>query len=138
MTQKTTKSYAGRKVDISLNGVLIDNPVETLNVDGRFRYVTGHIMAVQNFIRALLTPLGHFKSSPEFGSNLLSEISPGNKLYPDDLPNTFAIESLRVIEYLFETKGNEVPDDEVIEVFSKPKGKTKTIKIDFMVKNTKT
>ena len=30
------------------------------------------------------------------------------------------------------------PDDEVIEVFSKPKGKTKTIKIDFMVKNTKT
>lgn len=30
------------------------------------------------------------------------------------------------------------PDDEVIEVFSKPKGKTITIKIDFMVKNTKT
>jgi hypothetical protein len=116
MIDKTSTNYTFRTVDLSLFPDLVvpNVPVE-VKIGIGAKSVTGHSKAAQNFLKALMTPLGHFKSDPEYGSEFAVFLNSGRTIYAEDLPNLFATESLRVVEYLFTSRGDDVPDDEVID-----------------------
>lgn len=115
MISSTTTNHTFRKLDLSLYPDLKEpfKAVDT-RLGGPTKVVTGHSKAAQNFLRCLMTPTGHYKSSPSYGSEFSNRVYSGSIIFLEDLPNLFATESLRVLEHLFDPKGTSFPDDEVI------------------------
>lgn len=115
MITSTSTNYTFRKVDLSLHP---DLKAPFVPVDMRIgrpaRLATGHSKAAQNFLRCLMTPLGHYRSRPNFGSEFPTRVMSGSIIFVEDLPNLFATESLRVLVQVYDPKGPEFPDDEVI------------------------
>lgn len=114
MITGASRNYTFRKVDLSIFPGLEspDTPVEARI--GEVSVVSGHSKAAQNFLKALMTPLGHYRSDPDFGSEFSRKVVVGGSIYPEELPNIFAIEALRVLDSIIATKGPNDPDDEVI------------------------
>lgn len=115
MISGTTRDYTFRKVDLSLFPDLESPDVAVeMRLGNPAKMITGHSKAAQNFLRALMTPLGHYRSNPDYGSEFSEKVYSGNIVFVEDLPNLFAIESLRIIDSIFADKGSDIPDDEVI------------------------
>lgn len=115
MITSTTENYTFRTVDLSLFPGLKSAGVATeLRLGVPPKLITGHSKAAQNFLRALMTPTGHYRSRPNYGSDLSTKIYAGGMVFIEDLPNTFAVEALRVIDSVFDPKSSSVPDDEVV------------------------
>ena len=115
MITDISENYTFRKVDLSIFPDIITSDI---SVDSRIgtqpKISTGHSKAAQNFLKALMTPLGHFRSDPTYGSEFSLLIRSGGLIYPDQITSIFAIEALRVVEVVFGKKGAAYPDDEVI------------------------
>ena len=109
----TSTNYTGRKVDLAL---FPDLKTEYQAVSGRFsdfpRAIAGIAKLSQNYLRALLTPLGHYKSDPDYGSNLQSKMTTQRIRFPSDVLHAFVIESDRVASYLHAQETEETPMDE--------------------------
>lgn len=115
MITSTTTNYTFRKVDLGLHPELRSQSIPvSLMLGNPVKLITGHSKAAQNFLRALMTPLGHYRSRPGYGSDFSSRILSGSIVFVEDLPNLFATESTRVIRDVFDPKGSDVPDDEVV------------------------
>ena len=115
MISSVTTNHTFRKMDRALQPDLRapSTPV-VMSVGKPARRVTGHSKAAQNFLRCLMTPLGHYKSSPGYGTEFPLRILSGSIVFIEELPNLFATESLRVLEEIFDRKDVSTPDDEVI------------------------
>lgn len=107
--------YSGRKVDLSIfpDGVTPNVPVEaSLGFAGKV--VSGPLAIAQAFAVALLTPLGHYKSDPDFGSTLIEDLSSKKIEMPSDILHAFALSSIPVVSYL-DSARQDAPDDERID-----------------------
>lgn len=113
----TNTNYTFRRADLALFPGLTDaGLIEQMSLGGRNpKVATGHLKATQNFLRALLTPLGHYRARPGYGSELYPTLLSGAPFYQDEIPNIFAIEAMRVVEYLFTNKPTGTPEDEIID-----------------------
>lgn len=110
---KTTYDYTGRTSDISIFPSMLRawSPADaSINPPS---IISGKAKASQRYLRALFTPSGHFHSDPDYGSNLSNRLFSGEIVYAQDIPNVFAVESLRVLEYLY-SKDKSKPLDEKI------------------------
>jgi hypothetical protein len=115
MITSTSKDYTFRKVDLGLHPALRDPFVAVqLELGNPVKLTTGHSKAAQNYLRCLMTPLGHYRSNPGYGSDFSMILIPGSIVVAEDLSNLFATESLRVLVSVFDPKGPGIPDDEVI------------------------
>ena len=115
MITSTTTNYTFRKVDLSLYPDLRSAGIPVgMRLGSPARLITGHSKAAQNFLRVLMTPLGHYRSRPDFGSEFSTKIFSGSMIFAEDLPNIFAMESLRVLEQVFDPKSESIPSDEII------------------------
>lgn len=115
MITSTSTNHTFRKLDLSLHPDLkrAFTPVK-MGIGGRAKVVTGHSKAAQNFLRCLMTPLGHYKSTPNYGTDFPNRVFAGSIVLIEDLANIFAMESLRVLDQVFDPKDASFPDDEVI------------------------
>jgi hypothetical protein len=115
MISAVTTNHTFRKLDLSLYPDLKE-PFKAVNsrLGGPTKVITGHSKAAQNFLRCLMTPTGHYKSRPNYGSEFSNRVYSGSIIFLEDLPNLFATEGLRVLEQVFDPKNASFPDDEVI------------------------
>lgn len=133
MLRSTTKSYAGRQLDIELlehvEEMLPRQRVYPLitgdhddghgKVEASPRIVSGIEKAVQRYAKLFLTSLGSVKLAPNVGSNLLPKVQTGqvsNLAYFDHLCSIANVHALLAIE---EDDGDtasfgQIPDDERI------------------------
>lgn len=110
----TSTDYSGRKVDLS---IFPDNTVPNVPVEASFsmgsRAVAGPLAIAQSFSLALLTPLGHYASDPNYGSTLLSDLTEKKVEYPSDVLHAFALATIGVLSY-FDANLPDAPADEKI------------------------
>jgi len=108
-------NYQGRKVDLS---IFPDLTVPNVAVDARLgndpKAIAGAFSLVQNYLRILLTPKGHYPSDPDMGSNFLAQLRSTRIQYPTDLIHLFLIESAGVVRWMKNNSAG-LPDDEVIQ-----------------------
>jgi len=106
--------YSGRQVDLS---IYPDQVSPGVAVEGSLslgsRAIAGPLALAQAFALALLTPLGHYRSDPQYGSTLLEDLTDKKIEYPSDILHAFALSSVSVVSY-FDTYRSQVPDDEKI------------------------
>lgn len=114
MISTTSRDHTFRRTDLSIFPGLESPSVPVACGIGDGRVVAGHAKAAQNFLKALMTPLGHYRGDPDYGSEFTSRVAVGGNVYPEELPNVFAVEALRVLEHSIATKGPDQPDDEVV------------------------
>ena len=116
MSQLST-NYSGRTVDLSIFPDLsaIGIPAES-KLSIQPKAVAGIAMAVQNFARILLTPLGNYRADPLMGSNFSQKLSNRYILYPSDLQQVFLIESARVLDYMASHYGSAPLDERIQSV----------------------
>lgn len=111
----TTTDYTGRKVDFSFfprttSGVTVEASLRPQPL-----VIAGPLKASQNFARIILSSLGERKESPQYGSNLLKELSSGYIRYPVQIEQIFSQESLRVLDYIRRNTPVGYPADETID-----------------------
>lgn len=108
--------YQGRKVDLAifpeLTGEGITADARTINNP---KVIAGLGKMTQNFARILLTPLGHYRSDPDFGSELIAKLVMNQPRFPSDVLHAFLIERDRVIAYMRANERVDAPSDERIK-----------------------
>ena len=107
--------YTGRQVDLS---IFPGNTIANLPANSGFtaidsKAIAGPLALAQAVSVALLTPLGHYKSDPLFGSTLIQGLQERKIEYPTDILHNFALAAVDVIQY-FDQQRPDVPDDEKI------------------------
>lgn len=115
MSAPTSTNYSGRKVDLSIfpSGSDPNVPANSgFSLGGRV--ISGPLALAQAFSVALLTPLGHYKSDPDFGSTLMADLTERKIQFPSDILHVFALASISVISY-FDTYRRNLPLDEQID-----------------------
>lgn len=110
----TSTNYTGRKVDLSIfpETAFANIPVEA-NLALGSRAVAGPLALSQAFAVALLTPLGHYRSDPNYGSTLMADLTEKRVEFPSDIQHAFALATISVIGYFDRAWANH-PDDEKI------------------------
>jgi hypothetical protein len=113
----SSSAFLDRKIDLSLFPVFSvgrdGQALAPLNLSDDPMVTTGKAKAIQNYVRILLTPLGHYPSTPDFGSEFYN-VYEGNMMSEAELLNLFASENLRVLEYLHSIYQDDTPPDERI------------------------
>ena len=113
----TSQNYQRRRVDLSIFG---DLRVSGLPATSGFgvvsRAIAGPSKAAQNYLLALFTPLGSNGARPGYGSNFMPRVRAGFVRYPGDLSALFAIENLRVQNYLGTLPASKFADEQIASV----------------------
>lgn len=124
MIRETTKSYAGRQVDLELlkhvdNPLMFTLPKEvTPNIDEPPRIVSGIEKAVQRYAKLFLTHIGSVKLAGDVGNTLLHSIGEGKVNNMAELNYQYAVANGNALGVLSREDSNaafgEIPDDEHI------------------------
>lgn len=121
MKRPTTKSYAGRQVDIEAlkhveKMLRIQRVHPDVNTDPRI--VAGIEKAVQRYAKLFLTDIGSDKLAPRVGSQLVSRARSGNVSNYAVLDSLYAIANRNALAAIRADDQNElfgeIPDDERI------------------------
>ena len=116
-----TSNYIGRKKDISIfqypDATIIGEQTVAPKFGNISRYCTGVQKLLQNYTVMLLTNIGSQSNYPDFGTNLMAQltagISPVDKLAATQL---FEIASYETVTKLksYQHYRTDIPDDEMI------------------------
>ena len=118
--RKTTKSYAGRQVDIELlqhvSEMLAKQKVEPDLVSPKI--VSGIEKAVQRYAKLLLTHIGTVKTDRSIGNTMLRDIGAGMVSNISELDNLYSVANANAMDALMLDDGDDafgdIPDDERI------------------------
>jgi hypothetical protein len=130
-----TQNYQGRRVDLSIfPGLRVSGQSVPAGFGPHPRVIAGPAKAAQNYARLLLTPLGSNRARPALGSHFLSRVRAGFVRYPADLASLFAIENLRVFNFLNSLPAPDRVDEQlesvVLENYAlQPGGLTMTLAV---------
>lgn len=117
MTGATSTDYSGRQVDFSL---FPESSAPNVATEMSFGFggkaIAGPLALSQAFAVALLTPLGHYKSDPNFGSTLIADLSEKKIELPSDILHAFALSSIGVVSYLDSARANAPSDEKIATV----------------------
>jgi hypothetical protein len=116
---QTSMDYSGRKVDLSIfPGIEFPGVPVIAELTENPKAVAGPSKAGADFTRCLFTPLGHYKSEPNYGSNFLTRMNSGRIRYATTLNFIFNSEAKKIIPYLASRPNFTVSDDERFSTLS--------------------
>lgn len=112
----TSRNYAGRQVDLSIfPSQLQPGSPAIAEFSARPKAIAGPSRALQQFAIALLTPLGHYRSDPGYGSHFMPKVLSSELRLTTDLDFLFIKESKRVLEWIATNRPANTPSDEILD-----------------------
>jgi len=120
MRSNSEVNYSGRTVDLLLLKTILDVPVvnrrvgvDVSNVDGVPMIVTGVEKMVQRFVLAFINAIGSAKFRPEYGTEIVPNVSKGLVYNKSTLEVEAAEANLMArVQVMEGDEGEDTPDDE--------------------------
>lgn len=115
MITGVSTNYTGRKVDLSIFPTMMTAGVPAIaQFSNKTKGIAGPSRELQRYAIALLTPLGHYRSDPTYGSNFLQKLWSSQLRFNTDLNFLFIKETQRVLEWLAVNRPANTPTDEML------------------------
>jgi hypothetical protein len=109
----TSINYFNRKIDISFFPKKKEDASQLLGFGGSHApSISGPLKASQNYIRVLLSSAGERSEDPSLGTKLIKDFSSKNMIFPMQISQNFAINSLLATNYLRKNYSSDTPADE--------------------------